>query len=56
MSFADSLKRLETAAGERQRGISQDQCVVRRQDLQELLHHFYRLDDAARAEYLATKI
>jgi hypothetical protein len=49
MSFAESLQRLRHAAAEGSRGIKEDDCIVRRTDLRELLNHFGRLDVEARA-------
>lgn len=53
MSFAQTLERLKDAAHNRQPGRRPDVCVVRPKDLDELLYHFERLDDAAREQYHA---
>jgi hypothetical protein len=52
MSF---VTRLERALDERSRGRT-DTVVVNRNDLRDLLHHFKRLDDDARAAYQKTRV
>lgn len=51
MNFFNSLARLRDAANHLQRGRDELTCVVYRDDLKQVLHHFDRLDAEARYQY-----
>jgi hypothetical protein len=54
VSFANALQRLRDAEPERQAGTNPRSCIVRREDLRELLHHFDRLDGEVRNFHAAS--
>lgn len=49
MSFSHTLERLRAASQGWQKGMPQGSCIVKQEDLRELLHHFDRLDQQVRA-------
>lgn len=53
MRFHEQLERLRDAAINGQPGMKGDLVVVNRRDLRELIHHFDRLDEEARAAHAA---
>lgn len=53
MSFDKVLERLQESTSTLYKGGNKYNITVRRQDLQELLHHFQRLDNEIRSQYLS---